>query len=116
MNHKKRTMLRRLTSVLMTLVMIFSLFPTGLTGRIGLVSTAEAATNPERFSRNFKTQFVNDAAKYLGYGYRSGGRFNNASGGDCTCLLAKVLIDMGFKAHAEENNLDVGTISYIQIG
>lgn len=101
MNHKKRTALRRFTSVLMTLVMIFSLFPTGLAGRLGLVSTAEAAYSDDLSAQgDLATKIVQNAAKYLGYGYSQDTRLNGGNNRspytfDCSSLVDKALLDSG---------------------
>ena len=95
MSHKSKTTLRKFTSVLMALVMLFSLFPTGLADRLGLEETADAAAEADTTLLGWK--IVNEAMDYLGYNYsRTGGyRSGTHQSYDCSGFIWQALTDVG---------------------
>ena len=92
MNHKKKTVFRRITSILMTLVMVFSLIPTGLANRLGLVSTVEAAAITDTDYLGW--QIVNEAMDYLGCNYSQTYR-RKANSYDCSSFIWQAMSDIG---------------------
>ncbi len=92
MSYKSKTSLKRFTSVLMALVMLFSLFPTGLADRLGLEETADAAAETDTTLLGW--QIVNEAIDYLGCNYSQNYR-RKANCYDCSSFVWQVLSDVG---------------------
>ena len=95
MSHKSKTTLRKFTSVLMALGMLFSLFPTGLADRLGLEETADAAAEADTTLLGWK--IVNEAMDYLGYNYSQTGGYRSGThqSYDCSGFIWQALTDVG---------------------
>ena len=97
MSHSKTTKRRRITSWIMTLIMIFSLLPSNLALKLGLTQRAEAAYSDDLEAQGgLREKIVQNAAKYLGYGYSQERRGNDDYHCfDCSSLVSRVLLDSG---------------------